>query len=325
MITNHEILEEINRHVFGHERAKKTIINLVNRSKTRYHQKWGCGYAKERLVDTLNCTLVGPSGTGKTHLVEMLSKIMGFPFIKFDATDLTHTSASGGINTDDMKKQIKVKAGKILAEGKGTFFSIDGVMDQMIIFIDEIDKLGDRGASGWNQGTQANFLTMFDKKDGVDGFSFIFAGAFSGMDYGRAQNHTAIGFYTPKDTKTHNKDTGVGFNDELDQKIIKYGLIPEMVGRMGNIVLLDELKENDYRNILLTNILPKTQIALYELGIPDFDVPNWQLDEIIASAMKSGQGVRHMQKAVDHIATDVEFNEYYKPNCVFDFKEAENE
>ncbi len=163
--TNKELLESYDKLVVGHTEAKKSLINLLNRSKIRHYQKWVALEHKDFLIDPGKCLLIGGSGTGKTFLVECLQKLVDFPLVKIDATRLTLTGAGDGIKSSHIYDLIYQNA-KILAELKtGYWHSIGGIIDQTILFIDEIDKLawGSKGESdAWNKRVQSNFLQIFE-------------------------------------------------------------------------------------------------------------------------------------------------------------------
>ncbi len=313
--SNKQVLEELSKRVIGHDHAKKVLINLVNRSKDRYHQKWAL-LVEEELTPLSNCLLIGDSGTGKTFLVESLSEVMEFPLVKIDATELNPTGASGGIKKKDLINKVIAHVKEVMEEEtvmkvadpsyRSKYHSFDGCLDQVVVFVDEIDKLGQQLSSDWNAHVQANFLTLFENKGELSGITFIFAGAFTGLDKHGKVNKKPIGFdHPPEDPKAESGD--------LSQKIIKFGLIPELVGRMHNICLLDELKEAEYREILLATILPRVQKSLRFLDIPKFNLSEEQIEKLISNAIKSGLGVRALETGVNKILVDIEFDpEAYK-------------
>ncbi len=307
---NRQILAELSKKVIGHENAKKVLVNLVNRSKDRYYQKWAL-LLEEELTPLSNCLLIGDSGTGKTFLVETLAEVMNFPLLKIDATELNPTGASGGIKKKDVVNKIVNMVKQLMVDEqdakdadpsyRSEYFSFDGALDQVVVFVDEVDKLAQRLSSDWNEHVQANFLTLFENKGELSGITFIFAGAFTGLDKHGKNTKGHIGFSTPEVDKA----PGAG---DLAQKVIKFGLIPELVGRMHNICLLDELKEQDYRTILLETILPRVQKSLKFLDIPKFTLSKSQIKTLVDDAMKSGLGIRALETGVNKILVDIEFD-----------------
>lgn len=296
MKTNREILETLNKTVYGHEQAKKTLITLVKRSKTRYHQKWI--QMIKNPVDTLNCLLVGDSGTGKTYLIEELAKEMNFPFLKVDATSLTPTGNNDGINQAKLKKMIVDKAEEYIKKDYG-YYSVEGTIDQMVVFIDEMDKLAHSfDASGnWNKHVQSNFLTLIDNKEEFSGVSWVFAGAFAGVE--RKVVTKGMGF------SGTDEETVVELDDDA---VIKAGLIPELVGRLGAIVALDEFAEEDYKVILDTLVLPKKYKQLKMMGLEHVQMSAEKREELCKATPNKKQGVRALQREVEKYYLDTEFD-----------------
>ncbi len=294
---NRRIYQELSELVVGHDNAKKVLINLVNRSKLRYYQKWGL-LDPNNLIKLTNCLLVGDSGTGKTHLVESLSKIMKFPLLKVDATDLNPTGASGGIKSEDLYKKISKCAKEAMEDDPETYWSYDGTLDQVIVFVDEVDKLGQKLSSDWNSHVQSNFLALFENKAGYEGVSYIFAGAFTGMEK-KATKVAKLGFKHQEDEILKNHD--------IAQSVIKFGLIPEFVGRLNNIVLLDQLSKDDYITILINNILPKASATLEFYGVSNFMLTHAEISLLADEALKSGLGVRALETGVSKLTVELEF------------------
>lgn len=309
--SNSDILNEYNELVKGHETAKKILINSANRSYLRYYQRFGLLMEKEDLISTQNVLLIGGSGTGKTHLVESLHKIMGFPFIRFDATQMNPTSARGDLDADKMLKQIIMHATEIYEKNPNHYFCVDGVMDQMIVFIDEIDKLciSCDSSGHWNDHIQACFLQLFENKKGFEGITFIFAGAFVGIEK-QINKTTTIGFNSA--ASASNDDDTTDYNEH----VIKFGMLPELAGRINHIIAIDKLLAADYKNILDTILLPKVSKNLKCYGHKDFKLSLDDESRIIKKAMNSNQGVRLLAKELDKLLVDLEFNQTINYSCL---------
>lgn len=304
--TNSEILEILNSKVTGHIAAKKSLITAVKRSKLRAYQKWGLCLGGEDLIATTNVLLIGGSGTGKTFLFNTLKDIMDFPSISVDATAFNPTGASGGIKAETLRKMIIKEAEDLItASPAGRYFSVGGVIDQMIVFVDEIDKLGHSWESSgrWQQQVQANFLTLFDNYSDLSGVTFVFAGAFTGIETPSTAEKTSIGFFS----------VGTGEEKCLDTELVSYGLIPELVGRIGDIVKLDIFTRETYRKILLDTLLPKKQKDLQYYGCDTFYLDEVGVNSILDSVKDSGQGVRALKRALNRYALEFEFNSHYVP------------
>lgn len=318
---NSELLESLNEKVYGHLTAKKILINLLNRSLMRHHQKWIDRLHKDYLLPPQKVLLIGGSGTGKTHLVNCLKDLYDFPLIKVDATDLVPTGASessGKITSQGLQLKILENAKSLCASTKGLhpYSSVLGTIDKTIVFIDEIDKLATNWDSGnWNTHVQSNFLTLFDTKDtDYAGVSYIFAGAFSGMKDEKLKSKS-IGFggqLTQESSKVSDK--------EVDKQIIKYGLITELVGRITGIAELDELTKEDYKNIIITRLLPEKRIELSYYGIYDFDIDDAELEILIDYAIESKQGIRAVKRKLDQKCVDAEFEYENIPSLEYNIK-----
>ncbi len=290
----------MNKEVYGHALAKKLLINLVNKSKLRYYQKWGMLEDVPKLHN--NLLLIGGSGTGKTFLIENLKKLCPFPCFRIDATKLGPTGSSSSINASDITKSMLKYAKQLVEDGdQPSYHSVDGVMDQMILFIDEADKLANAFESSgkWNEQIQSCLLTLMDNTGEFEGLSFIFAGAFSEL-HKETTSRGTIGF------SDQVQDTDK--NDDWHKKIIKYGLLPEFVGRINHITKLDKLTQEDYNNILNNYILP---LRLEELKMYyglDFHLSETLKTSIVKETAINALGVRHMTQQLDELIADAEFN-----------------
>jgi ATP-dependent Clp protease ATP-binding subunit ClpX len=302
---NKKLLEELNDLVYGHEEAKKSLITLVNRSKLRHFQKWGELLPTEQLIKPSKCLLIGGSGTGKTHLVQSLARIANFPLLIVDASAFNPTGASGGIKPETLKRMVAIKAKEYSEVRQGTYFSIDGIMDQLVVFVDEFDKISSHynGSDGnWNEHVQTHFLTLFENSEDLAGVSWIFAGAFSGIDKQSSGGHgRSIGFNATYDESKPSQELS-------DEDIIKYGMIPEIVGRLTSICRLDKLTEDDFYSILIDKVIPKKLLELSYFNITDINITDDQLRKIAQGALTSSQGVRYLYREIDKHFLDIEFS-----------------
>lgn len=300
--SNDQILKELDSCVYGHRSAKKALINLVNRSKMRYHQLFKAGMSKHDAVSNVNCLLIGDSGTGKTHLVRTLTSICDLPLLCVDATQLAPTSASEGFSAEKLIKNIKRFAFEEVENKPHLYENKDAVLNQMIVFVDEIDKLANSfdSSKSWNRHVQANFLAMFENNTELENASFIFAGAFANMDKRHKAERKDFGFVHGK------KDAAKDF--DVEAEVIKYGLIPELIGRIQSIEVLDELKEKDFKAILNKMILPKIRHQLKHFNAENFKLSKVQEADIIKRAISSEMGVRVLTKELQKLTQEIEFN-----------------
>lgn len=305
-ISNKSLLAQLDKVVFGHTAAKKALISLVNRSKIRHYQKYMLLEDSCDLLEPAKVLLIGETGTGKTYLVECLQKLVDFPLLKLDATHLTLTSASDGTTPEKVRGKILdlVKTYKKNKEACGYTCSFSGVLDQVVVFIDEFDKLGLGKEEGdqWNKRVQASFLSILDNYDDLAGVSFIFAGAFSGYEKYINKSNTSIGFLTS------NGQDKVQNDIDFDDIVVKMGLIPEIVGRLTNIVALDKLTEPEYGNIINNFLLPKLKKDLLCFKVNNFELSKDDINDIIDKAIKTKQGVRALKRELNRIVSDIEFN-----------------
>jgi ATP-dependent Clp protease ATP-binding subunit ClpX len=294
------MLHDLDEYVFGHTKAKKALITMLNRSYLRFFQRWFKGIENEFALSPMKIMLIAPSGTGKTHLVESLRKVMHFPLVRVDATQFLPSGAgSDGIKLSKLEKLIQEEAIHASQHYPEYYLHPEAALDRMVVFIDEIDKLGTsfEGSGNWNQHVQSNFLTLFDNRNEYSGVNFIFAGAFSDITK-KTDTSKSIGF-------TKNEDK---IDDKLlDDKVVDSGLIPELVGRMTAIIEFDKLTRDDYSKILHTHTLPKKYRDLAAYGLFDNTVDEAILNRIIDEAMRSGQGVRYLNRALDNHFLDIEF------------------
>lgn len=304
-LSNNTMMLILGDQVHGHLEAKKALITMVNRSILRAHQRYAKGYIEEQLIRPLKVLLIGASGCGKSFLVHCLGRAYAdIPIVKLDATEFNPEGASGGIKASKVKDIIESEARIKMMEYPHIYMSIQHAVDRTIVFIDEFDKLGDRyegGSSGkWNKDVQANFLTLFDNKDEFAGVSFVFAGAFDDITQEQKQRN-GIGFGDVK------KDPE-GSKDLIDTKIVKAGLIPEIVGRINYIVEMDKFDADSMLDILYEKTWPKKMEDLDALGVENYELTDEDALQICIDAVKSGQGVRYLQRQLDKMFLDAEFH-----------------
>lgn len=297
--SNASLLDDYNKRVYGHETAKKALITLVSRSRMRHYQKYHLDVPDSELMEPSKLLLIGDSGTGKTFLVEQLAHMLDFPLLCVDATQLTPSGNSDGINQKKFRAECTKTVNNWVESRKARGFTVSqaGAQDQLVIYIDEIDKLAHSfdSSGNWNRHVQSNFLTMFDNHGEGAGVSFIFSGAFSGMKP-KVKHTLGFGAETVADVPM------------LDDELVQYGLIPEFVGRLTSIVKLDTFVEADYRHILYDTLLPAKQHGLSFFNDAHLDIPDSEISNLVQRALKSSQGVRYLKRQLDALALDAEFN-----------------
>lgn len=299
--SNKMLLAALDEYVTGHQEAKKALIVMLNRAKLRTHQKYVQGMESEFLVSPLKVLLIARSGTGKTHLVESLQKISMFPLLKIDATHLNPTGADGGIKPDKLKKMINDHATAMCTLYPEDFPYLEYAIEQTVVFVDEIDKLGQNFSSSgsWNKHVQSSFLTMFDNKDEYSGVSYIFAGAFDDITKHKVEGSPGIGF--------HHNNKEAAKEKNIEEQVLRSGLIPEIVGRMNSIIELDIFTKTHFENILRDRVLAQKYRDLAQLGIFNVELTDQEIEILAEKATKSTQGVRFLQREVDKLFLGMEF------------------
>ncbi len=303
-LTNSEILEELNKHVYGHDKVKRTLINAINKARVSYQTNME--YVDYKGKRSCNVLLMGESGTGKTYIIQTLSMICDFPLLVYDASKIQpNGSSSSNLKVDDVIADIEAACkDHLIANGiEETRATLEEAMSSLVIFIDEFDKLSEHyeGSGGnWNRQIQSHILTMFDNLRYDAGPTFIFAGAFEGLeDNSKKHKEARIGF-TPGTANTTEAD--------LEHMVCKYGILIELMGRIDVVVALDKFTSEQYREILLKTILPETRRSLKLYGINTFSLTNVQIKDIIKKTIDSKQGVRMLRKQVQQLTEELEFN-----------------
>jgi len=297
MLTDNQILlAALDEYVEGHLEAKKALIVMLQRSKLRSYQKYTKNMGDDFLIAPMKLLLLGSSGTGKTHLISSLQKISCFPLIKIDATHLNPVGATGGLKPEGLQELIRKNAQATCLSHPILFPYLEPAIEQTVVFCDELDKLGRNfeGSSNWNRHVQSTFLTMFDNKDEFSGVSFVFAGAFD--DVVNKVEDKVVGF-----TRT------LADTENLDDAIVNTGIIPELVGRINSIIKLDNFSKETYMHILETRLLPKKSIDLAAMGVFDIMLTDEQKSAIVTKTHESRQGVRFLQRELDKLLLDREF------------------
>ena len=310
MKSNAQLLEIMDKGVYGHDVAKKALITLVARAQRNYIDEHAYEKSRKELSSPMKLLLMGESGTGKTFLVDTLRREVGFPYFYVDATKLNPTGNSTGITETALRKNIIAYAEGMVKEQGSKFKSVEGVLAQLVVFVDEFDKLGNSFESSgkWNSHVQSNFLTLIDDKDMFSRVSWVFAGAFTETREKKAVKKHVLGFTGEEAAKA---DTKAITDDEL----LKSGIIPEMLGRINKIVELDVFEEADYVKLVTERLLPAKLAEVDNMGMNGEHV-EVDVNKIAKDAAASGMGVRHAQRSLDTIFEDMEWEvEFDRSMC----------
>lgn len=316
-MNNQQLLERLDKTVSGHEKAKKQLINAVRRQQRRFYENYLEGSTPlkgDQLPNADRLLIVGGSGTGKTLLIEELSKLMKFPFLRIDASkfDLPDRG-SEGMSAKQFRDKIIKFAEQQQQEDPYHYFSTDGTLDKMVVFIDEVDKMcmSFDSTGNWNNRVQSSFLTILGENDKrLGGVLFVMAGAFAGVTEKKRKEvkGNSIGFFRPSHTEAAKPlKENLKQIDITSEDLIEYGMLPEFAGRISSIAALDLFNEEDYATILKMRVLPAKNEELEKIGEKLY-LTKEQVSAASKEAMRSGQGVRYLKRWLNDLSIDLEFN-----------------
>lgn len=305
-MTPSEIHRELDRFVIGQEEAKRILSVAIYNHNKRLNDKTG-------LIKKSNILIAGPSGCGKTLLAGTLARILHVPFVVADATSLTEAGYVGDDVEVCLQRLIEVADGDIELAQKG------------IVYIDEIDKIARAGGNRSitrdvsGEGVQASLLKLIEgcevsvpvsarrKYPNGDNVTFntsnvlfICGGAFEGL-FDAIQNKS-IGFMSAINPKQEEAEPVL-----TPKSLVKYGLMPEFVGRLPILCALSELTEDDLIRVLTEpeDAITKEYQLLFDKDGVKLTYEEDALREVARLAIAKNTGARGLRAILEDVMLDI--------------------
>lgn len=316
--TPQSVYDQLCRRVVGQERAKKVIsVALYNHWKRMVADRDGTPSLKKS-----NILLIGPTGTGKTLLAEAAADIMGVPFVTMDATSLSEAGYKGN--------DVEMAVDRLMEDADGDIW----LAEHGIVYIDEIDKLAPRGGDSGPvgaEGVQKALLKLIEGTDvdvidpnepvyagmasavrvNTSGILFICGGAFVGLreEIMERAEKRAIGFSAAAQDGAGPAAASLTDAAPTNEDLEKYGIIPELAGRLPVKAILDPLGKEDLIRVLTEpddSAVKQYQSALASDGV-EVSFTRDALERIAEKALKEKAGARGLKSVLDGLLLEAMF------------------
>lgn len=318
LATPSQIKAHLDQYVIGQDEAKRTLAVAVYNHYKRLKQN----KKSDIEIQKSNILMIGSTGSGKTYLAQSLAKFLGVPFAIADATTLTEAGYVG----DDVETMLRTLL-------QNADYDIQAAQ-RGIIYIDEIDKISRKGenmsitrdVSG--EGVQQALLKIIEGtisevpvtggrkhpqaetvKIDTSNILFICGGAFDGIEkmIGEEETHNTIGFGSMVADK---RESVADFSKIEQHDLVKYGLMPELIGRLPIITTLNPLSEDDLVRILTEpkNAITKQYQELLSMDGVNLEFEDEALKKIAELAIKKKTGARGLRSIIESAMQKVMFD-----------------